>query len=309
VACAGLAFGAARAALGQDETGGEPAAGRIMVDDPGAAPFSSAELTQALLARLLPAEKGAPAVRVSGAGAGAVAVQVGDRSRVVTLGERTGPEAARVVALVIADLASASPGPSLPADDAVAKPSVGVAAAAQHPSSQVSGVVPRHGPATRLSVVAGALLGTRSEESSAVSVDADLSLPLDWHALRLVPSAGILYGPTRNPGSFDAASFSAAVARLLGGWSYQEAFDFLGGSFVEPYSIAGANPHTGVLFGAEALVRLNMPIGSRARMVFGARADVYANRVRVLFVDGGAYATPRLALGLALGLAWEWWGS
>jgi hypothetical protein len=94
---------------------------------------------------------------------------------------------------------------------------------------------------------------------------------------------------------------------LLGGWSWLDTFDFFGGPFVEPYSIAGANPHAGVLFGAEGLARLDMPIGRRARMVVGARADVYANRVRVLFVDGGAYATPRLALGLGWGLGWEWW--
>ena len=289
LASVGLALAGARAALGQDAAGDEPPAGPITVDDPGAAPFSSAELTQALLPRLLPAHAGAPTVRVSPVSAGVVAVWVGDRGRLVTLGERTGSEAARVVALVIADLASASPAP-------------------QHPrwTDDTGLVIPRHGPATRLSVVAGGLFGTRSGEAGAVTVDADLSLPLGWHALRLVPSAGILYEPTRNAGTFDAA-LSAAVARLLGGWSYLETFDFLGGPFVEPYSIDGANPHAGVLFGAEALARLNMPIGSRARMVVGARADVYANRVPVLFVDGGAFATPRLALGFGWGLAWEWW--
>ena len=39
-------------------------------------------------------------------GTGAVVVEAGDRSRVVALGGRTGPAAARIVALVIAELLS-----------------------------------------------------------------------------------------------------------------------------------------------------------------------------------------------------------
>ena len=51
---------------------------------------------------------------------------------------------------------------------------------------------------------------------------------------------------------------------------------------------------------------MNVPVSPHARLVIGARADAYANRVRVLFVDGGGYATPRLALALAAGVAWDW---
>jgi hypothetical protein len=50
-----------------------------------------------------------------------------------------------------------------------------------------------------------------------------------------------------------------------------------------------------------------LPVGQRVRLVSAARADAYANRVRVHFVDDGAFATPRLALGLDMGVAWEWW--
>lgn len=310
VACAGLAFAAAGAALGQDAAGDEPPAPLTLVDAE-AAPFSSAELTQALLARLLPADAGAPSVRVSPAGEGVVSVQVGARSRLVTLGDRTGPEAARVVALVIADLASAaSPAPPVPADDAASAPAVTVAGTAPRslavPSVEASAPpAPTARPSTRLAVVAGASKGLGSEEPRAATVDADVALPLGWRGVRLVPSAGVVYSPTRNAGTFDEVSFSAAVVRLLGGRSWRLC-DLFAGPLVEPYGIGGANPHSGVLVGAEALARLSLPLSPRARLVVAARADAYANRVRVLFVDDGAYATPRLALALGAGLAWDW---
>jgi hypothetical protein len=153
--------------------------------------------------------------------------------------------------------------------------------------------------------VAGVSKGTGSEEQVAATLDADVALRLGSRGLRLVPSVGLVYSPTRNAGTFDEVSFSAAVARLLGGRSWR-LVDVFAGPLVEPYSIAGANPHAGVLFGAEALARVNVPVSPHARLVIGARADAYANRVRVLFVDGGGYATPRLALALGAGVAWDW---
>jgi hypothetical protein len=217
-----------------------------------------------------------------------------------------------VVALVIAELASRPSAAEPVADDgaAAAAPTVTVAAVGASPLSVPSleasaPGAPAPALATRLTVVAGASKGTGSEEQVAATVDADVALRLGSHGLRLVPSVGLVYSPTRNAGTFDEASFSAVVARLLGGRSWRLA-DVLAGPLVSPYTIAGANPHAGVLFGAEALVRVNVPVSAHARLVVGARADAYANRVRVLFVDGGGYATPRLALALGGGVAWDW---
>jgi hypothetical protein len=84
----------------------------------GDLPFGRAELEDALLPRLDDASVGTRAaargvvVEVSATGAG-VLVRVGARARTVPLGERTGPGAARVVALVILDLVL-SEGPALP---------------------------------------------------------------------------------------------------------------------------------------------------------------------------------------------------
>ena len=79
----------------------------ITAVDPGAGlPFSTAELEQALLARLSPADARPRRVEGRARRRRRVTIQVGDRSRVVTIGERTGPAAARIVALVIAELLS-----------------------------------------------------------------------------------------------------------------------------------------------------------------------------------------------------------
>jgi hypothetical protein len=136
-------------------------------------------------------------------------------------------------------------------------------------------------------------------------LDADVALPIGDGGFRLVPAAGVLYSTTRNAGTFDQVSYQAAVVRLLGGRSWQFG-DLLGGALVEPYRIQGTNPHAGVLVGAEALARITFPIAPHARLVVSGRVDAYANRVRLVFVDNGAYATPRLAVVAGAGAAWDW---
>ncbi len=90
----------------------------LSADLHGDLPFGRAELEDALLPRLTDASidtrsaaRGA-LVQVRATVAG-VLVRVGARERIVPLGERTGPGAARVVALVILDL-MLSEGPALP---------------------------------------------------------------------------------------------------------------------------------------------------------------------------------------------------
>ena len=125
------------------------------------------------------------------------------------------------------------------------------------------------------------------------------------HGLRLSPSAGLVYMPTRTPKFWNEVSFTSVVGRLLGGGSWG-LLDLYGGPFVASYSIKGDIPHSGVLVGAEGLVRLAVPVSRRARLVAATRAHVHANRVRVTYIDGATYATPRLELTIAAGLAWDW---
>jgi hypothetical protein len=301
-ACAGLAFLATvEPGLGQAQTADQPWPAPITVVDPAAVPFSSADLVNALLARLTPeGEAGPPRVQVAPADAGAVDVQVGDRSRRVTLGERNGPAAARVVALVIAELMSSDP--EVESEDAAAAAPVSPVVTVSAPSAPPADP---GGPPPRLYVTSGLAKGVGSEELLAGTIDADLAMPIGRSGLRLAPSAGLVYMPTRNAGTWGEVSFASAAARLLAGGSWG-VVDVFGGPFVAGYSVQGATDHAGILFGAEALARIAVPLSRRTRLVFATRVHAYGNRVRVLFADGGAYSTPRLELTIGVGLAWDW---
>jgi hypothetical protein len=284
---------------------------------PEGLPFSNEELDQALLARLLRDEAAhRPVPWMEPADAGEVVVHVGERSRVVAVGDRTGPAAARVVALVIAELlsnteAAPSEHAAPAAAAAAADPSAPIVVVAEPPpAGSPAAIAPAtsrtiFAAGTRLSVTAGISKGTGVEELASGAVDADLVLPVGRGRLCIAPSLGLTAMPTRNAGSYDQVSFHAAVARVLGGGSWGPVA-LLGGPFASSYSIDGATQASGVLFGAEALVRLEAPLFHQLRLVAAGRGDVFADRVRVRWADGRAYATPRLGLSLGLGLAWEW---
>jgi hypothetical protein len=326
LAYAGLAWLGARPLLAQGAAGDEPPAAPVTLVDPDAAPFSSAELTQALLARLLTGDAGATTVQVSPAGPGQVTVRVGKRSRVVELGDRTGPGAARVVALVIAELASSNPaegdvetpgapivtvgGSSRTAPPVPSAPPVRSAPPVPSDPSvpaveAVAAEPPASGPPLRFTLTGGVSKGLGHEELLNAGADADVAVPIGPEGFRLVPAAGVLFSTTRNAGTFDQVSYQAVVARLLAGRSWQYG-DVLGGALVEPYRIQGTDPHASVLVGAEALARITYPIAPRVRLVVSGRFDAFANRVRTVFVDNGAYATPRLAVVAGAGAAWDW---
>jgi hypothetical protein len=300
-----IVVASARAASGQQPTPGDAATGPV---DPGL-PFYTGELAQALLARLSPTdEAGPPDLKVEAAGADAVAIQVGGRTRVVAVGERTGAAAARIVALVIAELLSGDAEDPPAADDAAPAPAVTVANTGRETSAPVLTLAPpmTPGPSTppRVCVTAGATRGVGSEELIAGTIDADVVLPLraGW---RLAPSAGLVLMPTRNDGTFDEVAFRSVVGRLLAAADVGP-IDLLAGPFAAAYTITGANEHSGVLFGGEALARFTLPLSRRLSLVAAVRGDLYANRVRVRWADGGGYATPRVGLGIGVGVAWDW---
>jgi hypothetical protein len=302
-AVAGLAV-AARGAHAQAETPVAP----VTPAQADPLPFTNAELEQALLARLLtpPDETGAlRTTRVEPAEPGAVRVQVGTRSRVVALGERTGAAAARVVALVIAELVSAAPDASASAAavPAVSPPLVPPprAAVAPAPPATPSG----RSSVPRVCLTGGVAKGVGNEELLAGTLDADLVVPIGRGRLRIAPSVGLVITPTRNAGTFDEISFAGAALRMLGGVAIGP-IEVLAGPLLSPYSIGGATPHDGLLLGGEAVARVAAPLAERLWLVAATRADGYATRVRVNWADGRAYGTPRLGLAVDVGLAWSW---
>jgi hypothetical protein len=303
---AGLPLAAAGTALAASAENRTPTA----PTEPGALPFSADELDRALTARLLsPEETGAlPATRIERASPGTLTVHVGSLSRIVVIGDRTGPSAARVVALVIAELLSAGTQTTV-ATPAAIPPSAAVAAPPPVTAAPLYVIAaapppPGLGSTWRLCVTAGATKGTGNEELLAGTVDIDLVVSLG-RRLRLAPSAGLTITPTRDVGTFDEVSFVGAEARALGGAGVGPV-DVLAGPVVSRYSIGGATPHAGVLFGVEAMARLAAPLSNRLRLVVATRLDAFADRARVHWVDGGTYATPRVGIGVGVGLAWDW---
>jgi hypothetical protein len=270
-------------------------------------PFTNTELERALLARLLtpPDATGALRTQVEPAGQDAVRVQVGARSRVVALAGRTGAAAARVVALVMAELVSAAPDISataapVPADSpphAAPLPN-----ASNPPASPV--LSRRRAAAPRLCITGGVAKGI-GEDLLAGTLDVDLVVPIGSSRLRIAPSVGLAMTPTRNAGTFDEVSFLGASIRLLGGAAIGPA-DLLAGPVLSPYSIRGATAHDGLLIGGEAMARVAAPLATRLWLVAAARVDGYAERVRVHWPDGRAYATPRVNVAVDVGLAWSW---
>jgi hypothetical protein len=271
-------------------------------------PFSTGELAQALLARLSPADEPAPPrLKVEPAGADNVAIQVGDRSRVVPIGERTGPDAARVVALVIAELMS--DGTDAAQEEGGSAPAVTVSRSRNEVAAPVltspPSVATGPSPPPRICVTGGATKGLGTEELVAGTIDADVVVPYGPAWARIAPSVGLILMPKRNDGTFDEVEYRSAIGRLLAGGALGP-LEILGGPFVTAYSITGATEHAGALFGGEALARFTLPLSRRLSLAAAARVDVYANRVRAQWVDGSGYATPRVGVALGAGLAWDW---
>ncbi len=272
----------------------------------GELPFSDVQLQQALLARLLPSpsEPGPPRAQVEPAGPGVVSVRVGDRKRTVTVGDRTGTAAARVVALVIADLLTAGPPSDETASGAPQHQSVEIATLPAA-TAEIQPVVPEARRRWRLVVAGGASKGTGASELVAGALNADLVVAPRNGRFKLAPSLGFTMMPTRNAGMLDEVSFWGVAARMLAGFSHGPV-DVLGGPIASAYAIGGATTHSGFLFGGEVMARVAAPLSRRVRLAVDARADAWANRVRVHWVTPGTYATPRVGLGIDVGLAWDW---
>jgi hypothetical protein len=274
----------------------------LTLTDPDALPFSDTQLQQALLARLLPSldEPGPAAARVAAAGPGAVSVQVGGQSRVVDVGDRTGTAAARVVALVIAELMTTRSPSAAPAPPS--EPIPETAAVARADLQPVGGI---GGRTWRAAVVGGVSKGVGGEELAVATLDTAVVIPHRDSRWRLSPSMGLSFMPMHNAGTLNEVSFVSAVARLLGGVAWGP-IDLLAGPFVSAYAIGGATAHDGFLVGGEALGRVAAPLSRTLRLAVEARLDGYANRVRVRWVGDGGYATPRVGVGIGIGVAWDW---
>jgi hypothetical protein len=283
----------------------------VRVSLSGDAPFSAAELSDAVRARMpvAPADAdGDPQVIVAADGVDAVIVHAGDKTQRVDVGDRRGTAAARIVALVIADLIADELAPTVVTAQA-AEATDGPGATARR-ELETSAVLVRDATASareqdtvRIAGTMGGSRGVGAQESVCFRTDVDVSRPVEG---RLVAGAGVglVLIPTRNVGQPDEFSYTAGMAGASLGWR-ADSFELAAGPFVSPYKLGGTADHAGVLAGAGVMARLVKPLPARVRLVVAARADGYANRIHVNWQGFGGFATPRLDFGLAVGLAWD----
>jgi hypothetical protein len=283
----------------------------VRVSLSGDAPFSAAELDDAVRARVPvapPDDEGHPRVIVASDGADAVTVRAGDKTQRVDLGDRRGTAAARIVALVIADLMADELAPSVASAEAAEATDGAGAAAARAPETPA--VLVRDATANviaqdtvRIAGTVGGSRGVGAQESVCFRADVDVSRPVEG---RLVAggSVGLVLIPTRNAGQPDEFSYTAAMARASIGWR-ADRLELGAGPFVSPYKLGGTTDAAGLLAGAGVTARVVTPLSSRSQLVVAARADGYANRIHVNWLGFGGFATPRLDFGLAVGLAWD----
>jgi hypothetical protein len=310
---------------------GAQAAPSVRVSLSGAAPFSAAELDAAVRARVPvasqsrtpasavsdvsaptpspPEAQGYLLVEVTPAGPHAVLVRAGSKAQRVEVGDRSGTAAARIVALVIADLIVDEMVPSATVP-AVVSPEPKASAQVHAPPASAPGApvfeatsTPRSHGGLRIAATAGASKGIGTEEKLCFRAEVDAGRPLVG---RLVVGGTLGLGliPRRNRGLPDELSYSSAIAGVWAGWRIH-AMEVGGGPFVSPYALGGATEHFGVLTGAGCLVRLVTPLSARLRLVVASRLNGYLNRIHVTWPGRGGFATPRFEVVLTAGLAWD----
>jgi hypothetical protein len=289
--------------------GAAQAATAIRLQTAGDLPFTADELEQAVGARIaMSADSGAALVTVGPAGDDGIQLRMGDRQTVVAVGAHAGLEAARVVALQIAELAADASDEADEADEPEAPrapPEVIAqtgAASIAAPASPVQAV----SASTRLSVAVGSLKGYESAAPFTFTGEADVAIPRN--GFDLIGGVGVWDQPTTNAGGPDEVSLLAGVVRAGVGWRRGPA-QFVAGPFVAPYRLEGpVLHHTGLLVGGGAMVRIGyrFPVASNIELFGSLRVDAFVNQVRIMNpTEDPTFVTPRLSAALGLGVAWD----
>ena len=143
-----------------------------------------------------------------------------------------------------------------------------------------------------------------AEEPREYAVDADVILAFESRGMRLAPSAGLIRRTTRLTATWYEVSYSAAMARLLGGtnsvpWNFSAARSLR-------LQHRGATADAGFLFGAEAMARLAAPLSPRSRLVVATRANLTPIACACSGPRRHGLRDAAVRADLGLGLAWDW---
>jgi hypothetical protein len=254
-------------------------------------PFDEQELGAALAARV-------PALQRSDlhleATDGMLVVRWRERVRIVELGEARGSAAARVVALVVADMTLQE---TLPGPREADVPAPAAAATAATPVSPTDRV--------RLSVDGALQRGAAGEESWSFDLGVAATAAL---RRRLVLSARLGYwtAPTvRSQATGTRVQFDALSLRPTIGGRFG-LLELSGGPVLAPYWVRGGEGHRDLLAGAGLQLSLWLAVIDALRITTRVQLDVLGNRARLYAGDDLVVATPRFMFGLALGFAWGW---
>lgn len=263
----------------------------VRAELPAGLPFDAQELADALSARV-------PGVMphdlTLASTAGGVLVSLGARARVVDLGKAQQAEAARVVALVVADML-AEPLPPLPPAPASAPAVSATPGAVGMPAASTD--------RARFGLDLAGQRGMAPEESWSFDVGMGASATV-WRRLLLAGRIGYTgSAPVESSATGTRVRFNALTLRPALGLRLR-LLELSGGPTLMPFWMQGGEGHRDLLAGGHVQLAVWVPVTRSVRLLARLCCDLFANRTRLYAGSDAVLTTPRAMAGLALGLGW-----
>jgi len=236
----------------------------ITIDAATSAPFAPQELAAAIRVRIAP--DGSPVrVRVTPTATG-VRIETRGETRDVELGELRGPDAARMVALVANDLL---------VDDLAA------------PAPPLREVGAPHAPPEL-----GVIGGVSGWDGMLGGLTLDLAIPRGRWAMTVEAGGGELISSSLH--------LLAGVVRIAPAIRI-EGFELRAGITLAPLLVTSGTGDQTVLAGANASVRMRLPVASGVHAILAAGVDAYATRTQYQ-IDAMTVPTPWIAPWIGAGI-------
>jgi hypothetical protein len=260
--------------------GGNRAKADVEIVCSGPLPFSRAELEGALRARR-PLLGVLSSVEVRAEDSGRSLVRVGTAERELDWNGRTGEEAARLVAVLVLDLARAD------------------------------------APMIVRSPAASASSGGASRP---IRVGLTLESPFDQDGVdaHLQPTLDLAVDMTSGVAAFVTAGYRRVAAATSAGALDMDEFPLRAGlaygrrwlelrlcALARPYTVGGAGTHRGTIWGGGVAAAMRWPVRRRLAVVLAAGLDVSRSRVLFSIDQQPVLSTAWIAPWLGAGLAWE----
>jgi hypothetical protein len=259
---------------------GKGAQADVKVVCSGPLPFSRADLEGALRARQ-PLLGVLSSVEVRAEDSGRTVVRVGVAERDVDWDGRTGEEAARLVAVLVLDLARAD------TPMTVSSP----------PSSPSAGGA---GRAVRLGVT---LKSPLDHEGVIARLEPTLDLAVD---VRWGVAAFVAAGYRRVSAASDAGALEMDQVPLRAGLAYGRRWlELRLCALARPYAVGGDGTHRGTIWGGGVSAAMRWPVARRLSVVLAAGLDVSRSRMVFSIDQQPVLSTAWTAPWLGAGVAWE----